>query len=324
MKGCGLITIVLCFFGCSNEGPSPVRVWAPDSTVHLAGNAGGASYWKNGVHSALHDTGLLSQVNSMSVDGSTVLIGGWIGGADARKVMWQNGGEIILGAHGGGGVTLVASRDNNVFAVYNQLLYKNGTTTPIDNVGWPTAMALQGDDVYIAGASQGNDYPWMVSTFYPLDTYALCWKNEQVIFRDTVHSYANTIFIHEDDIYLGGHLNHYPSLDRIACYWKNGQRFKLTAENQDAEVRSLFITDTHIYAAGVINDQAVYWKDGVATFLSSGGMISKANSISVLGTDVYVAGQEDKYPCVWKNGLKQNIPNQEKQGEIKVVVAVSN
>lgn len=104
----------------------------------------------------------------------------------------------------------------------------------------------------------------------------------------------------------------------------NGQCFKLTQENQDAEVRSLFVTDTNIYAAGVINDQAVCWKDGVVTFLSSGGISSKANSISVLETDVYVAGQEDKYTSVWKNSVKQNIPNQDKQGEIKVVVVVSN
>jgi hypothetical protein len=66
----------------------------------------------------------------------------------------------------------------------------------------------------------------------------------------------------------------------------------------------------------------VFWKDAVAITLSS--EVSIANSISVLGTDVYVAGQVDKYPAVWKNGVKQNIPNQDKQGQIKALVAVSN
>lgn len=321
MKDCILIAIALCLFGCSEDGADPVNPWIPDSTVHLAGNAGGGSYWRNGVHSAVGDNGNV-WVQSMSVDAS-VLIGGYIGGMDARRVILQNQRETILGTDGGG-LTLVACRDNNVFAVYNRLLYKNGATTPISNIGWPTAMALLGDDVYIAGSSQGNEYAWGVSTFYPLDTYAICWKNESEIFRETVNSYANTIFIHEDDIYLGGHLNHYPSLDRTACYWKNGERFELTAKDQDAEVRSLFVTDTHVYAAGVINDQAVYWKDGVATTLSNWNTNSVANSISVLGTDVYVAGSEDKYPAVWQNGVKQNIANQDKQGEIKCVVAVSN
>jgi hypothetical protein len=321
MKGCMLTVITLCVFSCSKDDPNPVNPGIPDSTVYLAGNAGGGSYWKNGVYSTVGDNGNV-WVQSMSVEGSSVLIGGFICCSDTRNVIWQNGVETLIEGSGTGGLTLVTSRGNDVFGVVNGLLYKNGTTTRISDTGWPTAMALLGDDVYIAGASQGNDYPWMVSSFYPLDTYAICWKNDQEFFRENEHSYANTIFIHYDDIYLGGHLNHYPSLDKIACYWKNGQRVKLTEERQDAEVTSLFVTDTNVYAAGVINDQAVYWKDGVAIFLSNGATNSIANSISVLGTDVYVAGREDKYPAVWKNGVKQNIPNQDKQGEIKVVVAI--
>lgn len=323
MKSCFLIAILLGFPGCSNEDLSPVDPWTPDSTIHLAGQSGGGTYWKNGVYNALNEGGL-AQVQSMSVDGSTVLIGGWSRDGD---VIWKNGEQTIVDTEAAGGVTLVAARGGKVFGVWTTpewVIFRGGFTIQIENTGWPTAMAVLGDDVYIGGSSQGKRHPWGVSPFYHLDTYAICWKNDQEIFRDTVNSYANTIFIHEDDIYLGGHLNQYPSLNVIACYWKNGQRFTLTKENQDAEVRSLFVTDTHLFAAGVINDQAVYWKDGVATFLSRGGISSTANSISVLGTDVYVAGQEDKYPAVWMNGVKQDIPNQDKQGEIKVVVAVSN
>jgi hypothetical protein len=315
-----LIAIIFCVFGCSNNDPGPVTSSTPDSTIHLAGIASVGSYWKNGIYSAVGNDGEV-QVQSMSVDGSSVLISGFVCCADARNVIWQNGKEIVVG-HSGQGMTLVASRGDDVFSVVEGRLYKNGTTTEMDKVGWPTAMALLGDDIYSSGASQGNDYPWEESPFYPLDTYAICWKNEQEFFRETENSNANTIFIHEGDIYLGGHLNHYPSLDKIACYWKNGQRFALTDETQDAEVRSLFITDEHIYAAGVLNDQAVYWQDGVATTLSHAKSV--ANSISILGTDVYVAGQEDVYPAVWKNGVRQSIPNQDKLGEIKVVVAVSN
>jgi hypothetical protein len=145
-----------------------------------------------------------------------------------------------------------------------------------------------------------------------------------LVFKETDNSYANTIFIFQNDIYMGGHLNIYPSLDRIACYWKNGLRVALTDGSLDAEVRSLFVTDTHIYAAGIINDKAVYWKDGVVVNLSDGVSTSKANSISVLGNDVYVAGKEDKYPALWKNGVKQDLRTGSKQGEIKVVVAVAN
>jgi hypothetical protein len=323
MKGCILIVVALCLFGCNNESPRPVDV-TPDSIIHLAGNAGGAgaSYWKNGVHTSLNGNGS-SGVNSMWLDGSSVLIGGY---GDHQDVIWQNGNKTVVDGEHTGGITLVASRNNNLFAAWNRpagwVLSRNGFITPI-TAGWPTAMGILEDEAYIASNTPGNEHPWG-SAFYSMDTYAQYCKNDQVIFKEDSNSYANAIFIHNSDIYMGGHLNHYPSLDRIACYWKNGQRVTLTDVSQDAEVRSLFVNATNVYAAGMINDRAVYWKDGVAVNLSNGLTNSVANSISVLGTDVYVAGRDGKYPAVWKNGVKQNIPNQEKQGEIKVVIAVSN
>jgi hypothetical protein len=323
MKACIIIAFIFCLFSCNKEDVSiPVVVRTPDSTIHLAGNAGGGSYWKNGVHSLVGAGGEV-HVQSMSVDGASVVVGGFIMGANSQKAMSLNGRLTTL-APDGGGMTLVAARGDEVFAVYDRVLYNNGATTPISNTGWPTAMGVLGNDVYISGSSQGNDHAWGVSPFYHLDTYAITWKNGEEIFRETDNSYAHTIFIHEDDIYLGGHLNHYPSLKRVACYWKNGERFTLTDENDDAEIRSLFVTDSHVYAAGAVNGKAVYWKDGVVVILSTVATGSVANAVSVLEEDVYVAGKVDKFPAVWKNGVKQNIPNQEKEGEIEVVVAVGN
>lgn len=326
MKGCILIAITLCLFGCGNEGPEPVSPRGPDSTIHLAGNVGGGNYWKNGIRSVVGENGLW--VQSMAVDDTSVVIGGTVGGTESGKVIVQDGKETRL-ASGGSGLVLVAARDKKIFGVWidtDQVpgweLYKNGTTTAIDPTGSPTAIALHGDDVYISGSRHGFEYPWMVSPWYHLDTYALCWKNEHEVFRETVHSSANTIFVHGDDIYLGGHLNHYPSLNKVACYWKNGERIALTREDQDAEVKALFVTNTHVYAAGVVNDRAVYWQDGFV--IEVGAEPSVANSISVLGTNVFVAGREGKYPAVWKNAIKQDIHTQDSQGEIKVVVAVSN
>lgn len=326
MKGCIVVAIVLCLVGCGKDDPDPIGAWTPDSTIHLAGIAGDGSYWKNGVHSTLRENGLW--VQSMAVDGSSVVIGGLAFGADGGNVLWYDGQEIKLTTIRGG-VVLVAARDKKLFGVWSgtdQLpgweLYMNGTTIPIDYTGWPTGLALLGDDVYISGTRHGNEYEWMVSPFYSLDTYAMCWKNGKEVFRETDRSYANTIFTHGDDVYMGGHSNHIPSLNKTACYWKNGQRVDLSPEDKDAEVKALFITESHVYAAGVIDGEAVYWKDGLEIIVSSEPSI--ANSISVLGDDVYVAGREDKYPAVWKNARRQDIPNQERQGEIKVVVAVKN
>lgn len=78
-------------------------------------------------------------------------------------------------------------------------------------------------------------------------------------------SISNGIFIYSLKAYL------------FSADWENGQCFTLTDANQNADVKSLFVTAAHVYAAGFIHDRAVYWKDGVVTFLS--GISSKANSI---------------------------------------------
>ncbi|HMJ70311.1 MAG TPA: hypothetical protein VK508_15510 [Cyclobacteriaceae bacterium] len=321
MKICILIAIALSLLACGGAELTPIED-TPDSTIHMAGNAGVGSYWKNSVRTELSNQGV---VNSMVVDGDSVFIGGWTSGGD---VVWKNGNQTVVDSDHSGGLTLVAARNNNLFGVWYEstgwVLFKNGTTTPINQTGAPTAMGVLGDEVYLAGSLKGNEYPWNSSSFYYLDTYAQTWRNEQVIFTETVYSNAQSIFIHNNDIYMGGHRNHYPSLDRIACYWKNGERIELTRDDQDAEVRGLFVTDEHVYATGMIDGEAVYWIDGAPTYISNGAASSIANSISVLGTDVYVGGRVDKFPSVWKNGIRQTLPDQEKQGEIKVVVAVAN
>ncbi len=321
MRNCILAGFILCLFGC-NEDSNPIAEKIADSTIYIAWRDG---YWKNGVYTSLNTNSM--NLNSMWVDGSSVLIGGTVfGEGGSWNVIWKDGKEVLRGETPGGGMTLVASYNNSLAGSWPQtnkwILYRNGITGPIES-GSATAIFMTGEDVYLTGNSHGNDYPWGESDFYPLDTYTQCWRNDRLIFKETAHSYANAIFIDGDDIYIGGHLNHYPSLDRVACYWKNGVRVDLTGMDDDAEVRSLFVSSGHVYAAGIINDKAVCWKDGATTYLS-GTESSKANSITVLGTDIYVAGGEDKFPAVWKNGVKQVLPDQEKQGDIKVIVAFSN
>jgi hypothetical protein len=95
MKGCILIAIALCLFGCSKNGPDAVSR-AADSTVHLAGflatSTGSpvASYWKNGVYTDLTNDSIYSEVNSLYVDGSSILeddmyISGNSGGHDSSS-----------------------------------------------------------------------------------------------------------------------------------------------------------------------------------------------------------------------------------------------
>lgn len=330
MKSWILVAITHFLFSCSEEQFNPA-----DSTVHLAGFIGNpdggsvASYWKDGVYRDLTNNNINSQVNSLYVDGSSVLIGGWKRADNSLPpaVIWKDGKETVIDGTFGD-PTLIASRNDKLFGVWSEglpgwVLHRNGIKLPMTDTAYnfgPTALALLGEDMYISGCSVG---PTLQEPPYHTSQYAQCWKNGQLIFRESEDSYAISIFIHQSDIYMAGYLYGYSS-PNIACYWKNGQRVTLTEGNVNAIATSVFATDTHVYASGTINDQAVYWKDGVAINLTTEGTFSMANSIFVQGTDVHVAGYEHGYPAYWKNDVRQNIANQDRLGQVKFVVVGAN
>lgn len=327
MKRCILIATTLCLFACSKDDPKPI-----DNTVHLAGfvttNHGGrpvASYWKDGVYTDLTNDSIDSNVSSLSVDGSSVLIGGNIRTyiSPSRSVIWEDGIENVLDEVFGD--PMIASRNNNLFGVWHAkggwVYHKNGNSQPMIDTAYsfgPMAMTVAGNDVYISGYS--SSVPPSPPT-YVAPQYAQYWKNDQLIFRENEVSNALSIFVHQNDVYMAG-LRYSPgNLTTIACYWKNGQRVDLTNGSGIALARSVFVTDTHVYVAGMIDNQVVYWKDGDLTALTTpGGTYSIANSIFVQGTDVHVAGCKNGYPAYWKNGIEQDIANQYKRGEIKFIV----
>jgi hypothetical protein len=327
MRGCILILITLCFLGCDDHDPNPA-----DKTVHIAGfvvnSTGGAtaSYWEDGAHTALTHDSIYSNVHSLYVDGSSVLIGGWKWNpSPSKSVIWQDGTEnIIEGTFGGN--TLIASRNNKLFGVWHDsslrwVYSKNGTIHQIIDTAYnigANGLALLGDDMYIAGSSAYHDGKPDSKTYQ----HAQCWKNGQLIFRENELSNAMSIFIHQNDIYMAGYFENGAFPGNNACYWKNGQRVDLTGAY--AIGLSVFVAGGHVYVSGYMDQQAVYWKDGEMTVLSTPGSYSAANSIFVQGTDVYVAGAEHGYPALWKNDVKQIIQNQEKRGELKFVVVGSN
>jgi hypothetical protein len=328
MKRCIFIAIALSLFGCRKEQVNPA-----DNTVHLAGfvaNFAGspvASYWKNDVYTNLTNDSIYSNVSSMYVDGSSVLIGGWkvVVNSAPPALIWQDGTETVI--DGAFGNPMIVSRSNNLFGVWpgttGWVFHKNGTSQPIIDTAYtfaPMAMALLGDDVYISGYSSS---PALPPTYSP-PQHAQCWKNGQLIFREGEVSNALSIFTHQNDIYMAGQLYTPGQPIGSACCWKNGQRVNLTDGNVNAIAKSVFVTDAHVYVAGMMDDQAVYWKDGVAIALTTSGTYSMANSIFVQGTDVHVAGYEHGHPAYWKNDLKQNIQHQDKLGQVSFIVVGSN
>ena len=99
----------------------------------------------------------------------------------------------------------------------------------------------------------------------------------------------------------------------------------LTNGTRDAEILSMVILGTDVYAAGHENngtkDVAKYWKNGAAISLTNGTFDASISSLKVVGTDIYAGGYEStisgngtaKY---WKNGTAVTLSNLANDAEI--------
>lgn len=338
MKTRTLLRFTLLFLvACSTADPDPL-----DNTVHLAGylstyvdNTSSfqtvASYWRDGQYTALTTTDTPSRVNSMNVDGPSVLIGGWKWFASSpvtppQVVVWDDTRETVV-PKASGSPMLIAADNDNMFGVWHEsltgwVLNKNGISQPFVDTARtidPSSLAVGRGVAYVAGSAE------FIHGSNPVvhELRAQCWKNGEPIFRESLNSNALAIFIHEDDIYLAGHhyVNGLP--ESTACYWKNSQRVDLTDGSGPAIAKSIFVSEDHVYVAGMIDRQAVYWIDGSAVFLTTEGN-SMAHSIAVRGSDVHVGGHIDGHPAYWKNGIRQTIANQDEFGEIEFVMVGGN
>ncbi|MGC3943268.1 MAG: hypothetical protein QM762_01805 [Chryseolinea sp.] len=330
MKVQVLIAITLVAIGCNNEDVGPEG----GNTVHLAGmidngtDGGLASYWKDGVYAALSDPTIASKTTSLYVDGTNVWIGGYKWGNPTHGVIWRNGTEIKID-NSFAGRTLIAARGDKIYAVWHDatlrwVFQKDNTTKQIIDTAYnfePNSLALLNEDMYTSGSSVDpiSPDPELGYTYQ----HAQTWKNGQLIFRESKVSYATSVFIYKNDIYMSGSL-YDMNIPNTACYWKNGKRTDLTSESTNGIARSIFVTNDHVYAAGMINDQAVYWTDGEPTFLTNEGVNSMCHDIFIHGDDVHVVGLKNGYPAYWKNDVQQAIENQDKRGQIYFITVGSN
>lgn len=118
--------------------------------------------------------------------------------------------------------------------------------------------------------------------------------------RAHVHSYANTIFVDGDDIYVGGRIG------SSTVLWKNGEPTNLWGEGI---IESIIVSNGNVYAAGIKTDtnyQAVLWINGELTILSDPSNEAWALSMAISDNDIYIAGYESngayKVAKLWING----------------------
>jgi hypothetical protein len=149
-----------------------------------------------------------------------------------------------------------------------------------------------GVDVYVAGVEDG---------------LACYWKNGEKVVLSNRESYANSIFVAGNDVYVAG--REWGETKSSAVYWKNGAAVYLSGGN---EAKSIYVAGNDVHVAGIEGTFARYWKNRERIQLEGNGY--EANSVFVAGNDVYIAGGSSyvdesngdhdyiQQACYWKNG----------------------
>lgn len=289
------------------EAPDPNAV----ETVYLSGWSNGetfrerATLWTNGVPSYYTNGGHTSLIMSFVFNDTDIYAcGGEYDDANRhyKGMIWKN--KNVITANTGersivhrsiavSGANVYTAGETFIFNTNKRaaLFSKNGTIhylTDTMKMAGSTALALKGDDVYVAG--------WTTNAS---GTYvAALWINgvQQYLFSGAGASYANAMAISGNDVYITGSEKNSNGA-YVAKLWKNGTITDLSSGNTEAIVYSIFVTKSNtVYVSGYEKNAAginvaKLWKNGVATDLSDG----TRNATTVC---VYVSKHNNVYTCV--------------------------
>jgi len=126
-------------------------------------------------------------------------------------------------------------------------------------------------------------------------------------------------------VYVSGNVTGSQSISIATC-WKNGVAVALADSSSNSYAYALAVSDTDVYVAGSVNNNATYWKNGKATALA-GGYLGVGTGIAVNGTDVYVAGcsivNNVDVATIWKNGVATILAGDANSSSFAVSVAIS-
>jgi hypothetical protein len=94
-----------------------------------------------------------------------------------------------------------------------------------------TAIAVKGNDVYIAGTGSLPNSQSQVSKY---------WKNRSPVILGSDDSAALSLDVSGDDIYVGGYQT-FPGGGSEAFYWTNGKAQQITSGTGSGMIRQIFI-----------------------------------------------------------------------------------
>ena len=244
-----------------------------DTSVYLLNGApsvyGAATYWNNMVPATIPNAIFTKSIQALN--GDVYVVGGTVEssssgvGSTAAALYFKNGAPVNLTqnlpnvvaaftngiAFSGSDVYvcgyLYAGSNDTADAVY----WKNGTLTYLPSGYMAKAIAVSGNDVYVAGTPiHGGDVYWKNGAMQPLGPDA---------------AIASCIAVVGNDVYVGG-----TTLgENKAVYWKNGVEVELPG---GYAVNAMAVVGSDVYAAGNNNGgYAVVWKNGVPDTLGIGG-----------------------------------------------------
>jgi hypothetical protein len=135
--------------------------------------------------------------------------------------------------------------------------------------------------------------------------FLACGDNERFVTPPGVMPHANSVFVHNGDVYVAGSIYE-------AVLWKNGSiHFRLGLDKKTSKYTSfssVCVTDDDVFLLGWLPTQDTLWKNGITQPLPDGNSIH-ISSLFVSGNDVYLAGScclDYDYPSrvatFWRNG----------------------
>ena len=237
------------------------------SDVYLL-DADGASYWKDSVRQTIPDGRF---THSILVSGSDVYVVGAtiassaLGGPTPAAIYFKNGAQVDLSQSvqnvGAASTTGMAVSGSDIYVSaymdvgYNDtndaVYWKNSTLNYLPNGYESKAIAVSGNDVYVAGT--------------PIHGSDVYWKNGVMQQLGPDPALVSCILVSGNDVYVGGTTYG----QNMAVYWKNGVEVLLQG---GYSVNSMAVVGSDVYACGNSNGgYAVYWKNGVADTLGVGG-----------------------------------------------------
>jgi len=189
--------------------------------------------------------------NGISCSNNTVYAVGYYLNSQGRYSPWETtNGEVPAetipnndkhcyanGAFIYGTDRYVAGTQNNpTTGLAMATIWKNGNYTFLtdgnNSIGIARAVVVAGNDVYVAGYEQEN-----YSGGGP--TFAKYWKNGVPVKLSTASSYATSIAVFDNDVYVAGGENN--GTRDVVKYWKNGTPVNLTDGTFTSAGNSIFL-----------------------------------------------------------------------------------